>query len=75
MPMGCALYPKTGLQPRGGQPSAAFGLLGSTTSSDCLQDKGSWNMWCLTKLKYLPSSLGMAQVLGSTDYIGLGEWL
>lgn len=27
MPTGCALYPRRGHQPRGGQPSAALGLL------------------------------------------------
>lgn len=27
VPTGCVLYPKPGLQPRGGQPSAGFGLL------------------------------------------------
>lgn len=72
MPAGCALYPVPGLQPGGGQPSAMSGLLRSNASSGCPQDKGSWNTRCLTKLKSLLVSLGMAQVLGITGCIGLG---
>lgn len=58
---GAALHPVPGLQIRGGQPSAAYGLLYSTACRGFSWDMEKWNVWCLTKL-----SLGMDQVLGIT---------